>query len=55
MKFNLKKTIYTFVNAVAITAVLSDAAYAVKHTCSDANETENQTLLGQTDGLFHKF
>lgn len=53
MKFNLKKAIYTFVNAVAITAVLSDAAYAIEHTCSSADKTENKTLLGQISGLSH--
>ncbi|MDY6896765.1 MAG: hypothetical protein SWZ49_01625 [Cyanobacteriota bacterium] len=49
MKFNLRKTISTFGSAVAITAVLSNAVYAIERTCSGAYEAEYKTPLGQTN------
>ncbi len=48
MEFNLRKTISTFGSAVAITAVLSNAVYAIELTCSGAYGTEYKTLLGKT-------
>lgn len=45
MEFNLRKTISTFGSAVAITAVLSNAVYAIELTCNIAYEAEHETPL----------
>ena len=51
MKFNLRQTISTFGGALAITAVLSNAAYAIERTCSGAYEVEYKTPSGQAGKL----
>jgi len=43
MTFNLRQKISTFGSAIAITAILSNATYAIEHTCSGAYEAEYKT------------
>ncbi len=51
MKFNLRQTICTFGGALTITAVLSNAAYAIERTCNGAYEAEYKTPSGQAGKL----
>lgn len=51
MKLNLRKAVFTFGSAIAITAVFSNAAYAIERTCSGAYEAEYKTPSGKAGKL----
>ncbi len=51
MAFNLRQTISTFGSAIAITAVLSNTAYAIERTCNGAYEAEYKTPSGRNRKL----
>lgn len=51
MNFNLRQTICTVGGALAITAFLSNAAYAIQRTCNGAYEAEYRTPSGQAGKL----